>query len=200
MTLKIPGNKAESGRFEKAGGNPGRPKGARHKTTLLAEKLMQDDAKAIVAAVLTAAKDGDMTAAKLVLERIAPARKDSPVAFELPKIERPADAVAASAAVLAAVASRRPHAERGRWRAAIARRTCKIVETTELEERLAAPRTEGRNMTAAIEKRLARLEREREAESPCVILSTLPGEEGAPERELTAEEWQARHCAGEECQ
>ncbi len=35
-----------------AQGNPGRPKGARHRTTLLAEKLMQSDAKAIVEAVL----------------------------------------------------------------------------------------------------------------------------------------------------
>ncbi|BGE86173.1 MULTISPECIES: hypothetical protein [Methylosinus] len=49
-------------------------------------------------------------------------------------------------------------------------------------------------MTTAIEKRLARLEREREAENPYVILPTLPGEEATPERELTIDEWQARHC------
>jgi len=53
-------------------------------------------------------------------------------------------------------------------------------------------------MTTAIEKRLARLEREREAEAAYVVLPTLPGEEAAPYRELTAEEWLARHC-GEEC-
>jgi len=118
-------------------GNPkGKPKGARHRVTLLAEKLMQDDAKAIVDAVLTAAKDGDMTAAKLVLERIAPARKDSPVAFELPKIERPADAVAASAAILAAVAAGdlTPSEADGVLR--LLAEHVKIVETTELEERL----------------------------------------------------------------
>ena len=78
-------------------GNPrGKPKGARHKTTLLAEKLMQDDAENIVNAVLTAARDGDMTAARIVLDRILPARRDNPVNFALPKIKRPADAVAAS--------------------------------------------------------------------------------------------------------
>jgi hypothetical protein len=46
----------------------------------------------ILNAVLTAACNGDMTAARIVLFDL------------LPKIERPADAVAASAAILSAVA------------------------------------------------------------------------------------------------
>ena len=92
--------------FEKGrSGNPaGKPKGARHKTTLLAEMLMADDVEAVVVAVINAAKGGDMAACRIILDRIAPARRDNPVAFELPKIERPADAVAAGAAILAAVA------------------------------------------------------------------------------------------------
>ena len=47
-----------------APGNPGRPKGARCKATLLAEKLMSADTRAIVQAVITAARAGDMTAAQ----------------------------------------------------------------------------------------------------------------------------------------
>ena len=78
-------------------GNPaGKPKGTRHKTALLAEKLMSDDVEAIVKAVVDAAKSGDLTAAKIVLDRIAPARRDNPVRFELPAIESPADAAKAS--------------------------------------------------------------------------------------------------------
>jgi len=52
-------------RFQKGeSGNPaGKPKGARHKTTLLAERLMQDDVEKIVNAVLTAARNGNMLAA-----------------------------------------------------------------------------------------------------------------------------------------
>jgi hypothetical protein len=42
-----------------AKGNPGRPKGVRHKSTLLCKKLMRDDAKEIVQAVIVAAKAGD---------------------------------------------------------------------------------------------------------------------------------------------
>ena len=60
-------------------GNPsGKPPGTRNKTTMLAEKLMQDDARDIVRVVLEAAKGGDMTAARLILERIFPVRKGRP--------------------------------------------------------------------------------------------------------------------------
>ena len=70
---------------------------------MLAEKLMQDDVENVVDAVVDAARKGDMAAAKIILDRIAPVRRDRPVSFDLPKIERPADAVAASAAILDAV-------------------------------------------------------------------------------------------------
>jgi len=118
-------------------GNPrGKPKGARHKTTLLAEKLMQDDAENIVNAVLTAARAGDMTAAKIVLDRIAPARRDSPVTFTLPKIKRPADAVAASAAILAAVADGRLTPGEALEVSKLIEGIVKTLEVAELEERL----------------------------------------------------------------
>ena len=67
------------------------------------KSLCQDDVENVVAAVVDAARKGDMAAAKIILDRIAPARRDRPVSFDLPKIERPADAVAASAAILDAV-------------------------------------------------------------------------------------------------
>ena len=119
-------------------GNPrGKPKGARHKTTLLAEKLMQDDAENIVNAVLTAARDGDMTAARIVLDRILPARRDNPVTFALPKIMRPADAVAASAAILSAVADGRLTPGEALEVSKLIEGFVKTLEVAELEERLA---------------------------------------------------------------
>jgi hypothetical protein len=118
-------------------GNPrGKPKGARHKTTLLAEKLMQDDAENIVNAVLTAARSGDMTAARIVLDRIAPARRDNPVAFALPKIKRPADAVAASAAILSAVADGRLTPGEALEVSKLIEGFVKALEVAELEQRL----------------------------------------------------------------
>src|ERR1700704_5636404 len=81
-------------------GNPAGPaKGTRHKITMLAEKLMQDDVENVVAAVVEAARKGDMMAAL-----VAPARRDSPVPFNLPKFETAASAAAAGAAILSAVA------------------------------------------------------------------------------------------------
>ena len=106
MTENSAGN--QRGRsFEKGrSGNPaGKPKGARHKTTLLAEKLMQDDAGAVVKAVVGAAKGGDMTAARIVLDRIAPARRDNPVVFTLPEVTTAADAAKAMGSILAAIAA-----------------------------------------------------------------------------------------------
>lgn len=87
-------------------GNPnGRPKGKRNVTTLAVEALMEGEAEELTRAAIDKAKTGDVPALRLCLERICPARKDSPVTFDLPPIETPADAVAASAALLAAVAA-----------------------------------------------------------------------------------------------
>ena len=87
-------------------GNPaGKPKGARHKATMLAERLLQDDIENIVNAVLTAACSGDKTAARIVLDRIAPARKGRPVEFELPPIEAPLDLLPTIEAVVSAMAA-----------------------------------------------------------------------------------------------
>jgi hypothetical protein len=87
-------------------GNPaGRPPGARNKTTMAAEALLDGEAETITRKAIERALDGDPTALQLDLERIIPARKDRPVRFELPQIKSLADAVAPSAALLAAVAA-----------------------------------------------------------------------------------------------
>jgi Family of unknown function (DUF5681) len=74
-------------RFQKGqSGNPaGKPRGARHKATIFAERLMQDDIEKIVGAVLTAARNGDMMAAKIVLDRLAPVSRRQCVSFDLPQ-------------------------------------------------------------------------------------------------------------------
>jgi hypothetical protein len=57
----------------------GRPKGAKNKTTLFKEamkegfeNLLETEGKKVFEAVVSKAKDGDMTAAKLILDRIIP--------------------------------------------------------------------------------------------------------------------------------
>ena len=86
-------------------GNPGRPKGARHKTTLAIEAILEGEAEALTRKAVELAKAGDTTALRLCLERLAPPRKDRPVNLALPPLERTEDTKAATAAVLQAVAA-----------------------------------------------------------------------------------------------
>jgi hypothetical protein len=86
-------------------GNPaGKTKGTRNKVTLAIEALLDGEAEALTRKAIELAKSGDMTALRLCLDRLAPPRKDRHVVFELPPVACAADAVKASAALVAAVA------------------------------------------------------------------------------------------------
>jgi Family of unknown function (DUF5681) len=83
----------------------GKPKGARHRTTLAAEALLDGEAEALTRKVIELALSGDSTALRLCLDRILPPRRERPVRFALPLLEGAGDAVAAMAAITAAVAA-----------------------------------------------------------------------------------------------
>lgn len=89
------------GKFSK--GNPGRPKGSRNKTTQVVEALLDGEAEALTRCAVEKALEGDTTALRLCLARIAPPTKDAPVQFSLPKMETARDAATAASAVLRAV-------------------------------------------------------------------------------------------------
>jgi hypothetical protein len=76
-------------------GNPGRPRGARHRTTLAIEALLDGQHAALTKAAIDKALTGDPTALRLCLDRLAPPRRDAPVSFEMPPIATVADTVAA---------------------------------------------------------------------------------------------------------
>lgn len=119
-------------------GNPaGKPKGARHRVTLLAEKLMEDDAEAVVQAVVAAAKSGDMAAARLILDRIAPLRKGRAVEFELPSVKTAANVCQAQAAIISAVAAGHLSPEEAAVIAGLLDASRKAIELSGLEQRLA---------------------------------------------------------------
>jgi len=67
-------------RFQRGrSGNPGgRPRGAKTTVKLLAsEFISDDDVRQVMATVVAAAKDGDMTAAGMVLDRVLPKLRPS---------------------------------------------------------------------------------------------------------------------------
>src|SRR6516164_11555124 len=87
-------------------GNPsGKPKGCRNATTILFDELLKANAKDLIEKAIEMAKGGDGPALRLCIERLAPARKDRPVWFDLPEMKEARDAVNASAAIVAAVAN-----------------------------------------------------------------------------------------------
>lgn len=87
-------------------GNPGgRPKGSRHKTTLAIEQLLDGEAEEITRRAIEKAKDGDMAAIRICLDRLAPPRKDRHIEFSAPKMEKASDAATVLAAIIEAAST-----------------------------------------------------------------------------------------------
>ena len=128
------------GHFRKgASGNPGgRPAGARNKALLAMEALLDGEAEAITRVAVDRAKEGDATALRLCLERILPPRKDRPVSFSLPELGTVTDAPAATAAIVAAVASADITVTEGSELAKLVDIFVRSVEASDLDKRLRA--------------------------------------------------------------
>lgn len=114
----------------------GRPKGARNRTTLALEALLEGEAEAITRKAIELAQNGDTVALRLCMDRLIPVRKDRPVRFELPAIESTSDLPKATGALLQAVAAGditpSEAAEIGRALDAHVR----AIEVTDLHERM----------------------------------------------------------------
>jgi len=121
-----------------APGNPGKPKGARHKVTRAVEDLLEGQAEAISQKAVDLALEGDTTALRLCLERIAPPRKDVTVRFDLPTMENAQDAARAAQGVLRAVSEGDITPLEGVNVMGLIETYRKTLETSELEERITA--------------------------------------------------------------
>ena len=86
-------------------GNPaGRPKGSRNRVHVRLLELLASQGESVLQAVITAAKAGDMVAAKLVLDRALPRRMCAiGVELTLPPLRTASDIVQAMSSVFEAV-------------------------------------------------------------------------------------------------
>lgn len=119
--------------------NPaGRPVGARNKSTVLAEKLINDDAEEIVRAIIKAARSGDVAAGKAVLDRLLPAKRpgDRPINFSMPAISSAADALGAMGLITDGVADGRLTPAEGESLGRLIEIYRKTLETDQLERRV----------------------------------------------------------------
>lgn len=118
-------------------GNPnGRPVGCRNATTLAVEALLEGEAEAITRRVVNAALDGDMTAIKLVMDRVAPARKSRPIQLDLPPVTDARGVALAQATVVASVASGEITPDEGMALSGLLEARRRGLETEELAARL----------------------------------------------------------------
>jgi hypothetical protein len=124
-------------------GNPGKPKGTRHKATQAALALLDGEAEALTRKAVAMALEGDGAALRLCLERIAPPRRDAPVTFDLPRMETARDAAKAAGAVLEAVALGELTPTEGAHIMALVETYRRTLETTELEARVLALESHG---------------------------------------------------------
>ena len=121
-----------------AAGNSGRPKGARHKVTRAVEALLEGQAEELTQSAIDAALGGDTVALRLCLERIVPARKDTPVQFNLPPMSNASDAATAAQSVLQAVAEGSVTPLEGASVMSLVDSYRRTLEATEIEQRISA--------------------------------------------------------------
>jgi hypothetical protein len=118
-------------------GNPnGRPKGSRNRAALEVEALLEAEGVDIIRSLIEAAREGNIPAARLCLDRILPRRRDRPVEFELPPITTAADARKALAVILTACAEGRLTASEADARMNLVERYIRILQTSEFDARL----------------------------------------------------------------
>jgi hypothetical protein len=118
-------------------GNPnGRPQGSRNKTTLAVEALLDGEAEALTRKAVELAKSGDLVALRLCMDRISPPRRDRPICFGPPPLERADDAVKATAALVAGVAAGELTPSEAGELSKLIEGFTRAVEVRQLDERL----------------------------------------------------------------
>lgn len=125
----------DRGRFQP--GNPGRPRGALNRATLLAQNMLDADTHQIMYALIESGLQGDAASLRMCASRLLPARRDTPVEFDLPVVETAADAAAALGRVALEVAAGTLTPSEGYKIAAILDRQRAAIESVDLEARIA---------------------------------------------------------------
>ena len=125
-------------------GNPkGRPEGSRNRATLAAQALIDGQAEALVKTAVGLALGGDGPMLKVILERLVPARKDAPIKVTLPPMEKASDIPQAMSSILASVAAGELTPTEAQAVAGLVELQRRALETSELEQRIAALEKQG---------------------------------------------------------
>jgi hypothetical protein len=100
------------------------------------EKILTEGAESTAQATVTAAQNGDMTAARLVLDRVCPLRKGRPIMLSITAIDTPAEISAALSTVTLAMCRGEISPEEAAVIAGVIKAKCELVSVVELEARI----------------------------------------------------------------
>lgn len=119
--------------------NPsGRPRGSKNAALVALDRIGEDAAQDLLKSVIALARDGDMAAARIILDRVWPVRKGRPVTFDLPRVESAQDIAKAIGGILEAVAAGLLTPDEGQALSTILESHRKALELTAIEQRLTA--------------------------------------------------------------
>jgi hypothetical protein len=137
-------------------GNPaGYKAGSKHKATLLAESMIGDEAGKLIRKIIELGLAGDVTALRIVADRLLPPHKTRPVHFKLPTLRTTSDAMVALTTIVEGVTSGQLLPEEAESLTATISTFIKAHEICTFEDRLialekasGAPAVEGRGYDA----------------------------------------------------
>jgi len=118
-------------------GNPsGRPKGARNKSTVAAEALLDGESESLTRRCIDLAMEGDPTALRLCLSRILPVKRERTIELDLPALEGSQDSLRAIGTVLEAVGAGEITPSEGQAVASLLETHRRTFEVEALEHRI----------------------------------------------------------------
>ena len=119
-------------------GNPtGKAKGTRHKATMAVQALLEGEAETLTRKCIELANEGDTTALRLCMERLAPAMKSRAVRLPMLLVETTDDVLKAQAATIRTMAAGEITPDEAATIAGVLEAKRKAIETVQLEERVA---------------------------------------------------------------
>jgi hypothetical protein len=121
-----------------ASGNPsGRPTGARNRSTLMLEELLEEEGTRLMRIVIQQALKGDSRAQRLCLERIYPPRRERLIDLTLPDVKTAGDASAALSLILSAVGNGQVTPVEGEILTGMVETHKRVIQADGLERRVA---------------------------------------------------------------
>ena len=123
-------------------GNPGRPRGAKNRTTLLVEQLLAGEADKLTRKFIELANAGNVKCLTLCVDRMMPRRSGRPVNIALPRVTNARDATRVMATITTALNNGDITAEEAGQLVNVLNAYVNVLEKYDLATRLAALESE----------------------------------------------------------